>query len=222
MIAAVDLLFPMVSRWAMQELLPKNAYAVFFTVIGALVAAYLVRAGFQYFVNYWGHVLGAYMESDMRRDLFRHLQKLPFRFYDKNRTGQLMSRVVNDLFEVVELAHHGPEDLFISLVTLVGAFIILLTIQWKLALVVFALVPLIVWFTARRRRKMSAASRQVKEQTAGINADIESSISGVRVAKAFNNETYEYEKFEKGNAGTGTPKRAFTGRWGFFSRGWIF
>ena len=138
MIAAVDLLFPMVSRWTMQELLPKNAYAVFFAVIGALVAAYLIRAGFQYFVNYWGHVLGAYMEADMRRDLFRHLQKLPFRFYDKNRTGQLMSRVVNDLFEVVELAHHGPEDLFISLVTLVGAFIILLTIQWKLALVVFA------------------------------------------------------------------------------------
>lgn len=94
----------------------------------------------------------------MRRDLFRHLQKLPFRFYDKNRTGQLMSRVVNDLFEVVELAHHGPEDLFISLVTLAGALVILLTIQWKLALVVFALVPLIVWFTARRRRKMSAAS----------------------------------------------------------------
>ena len=222
MIAAVDLLFPMVSRWAMQELLPKNAYAVFFTVIGALVAAYLVRAGFQYFVNYWGHVLGAYMESDMRRDLFRHLQKLPFRFYDKNRTGQLMSRVVNDLFEVVELAHHGPEDLFISLVTLVGAFIILLTIQWKLALVVFALVPLIVWFTARRRRKMSAASRQVKEQTAGINADIESSISGVRVAKAFNNETYEYEKFEKGNARYRNAKKGFYRQMGIFQSGMDF
>ena len=222
MIAAVDLLFPMVSRWTMQELLPKNAYAVFFAVIGALVAAYLIRAGFQYFVNYWGHVLGAYMEADMRRDLFRHLQKLPFRFYDKNRTGQLMSRVVNDLFEVVELAHHGPEDLFISLVTLVGAFIILLTIQWKLALVVFALVPLIVWFTARRRRKMSAASRQVKEQTAGINADIESSISGVRVAKAFNNETYEYEKFEKGNARYRNAKKGFYRQMGIFQSGMDF
>lgn len=222
MIAAVDLLFPMVSRWAMQELLPKNAYAVFFAVIGALVAAYLIRAGFQYFVNYWGHVLGAYMEADMRRDLFRHLQKLPFRFYDKNRTGQLMSRVVNDLFEVVELAHHGPEDLFISLVTLVGAFIILLTIQWKLALVVFALVPLIVWFTAWRRRKMSAASRQVKEQTAGINADIESSISGVRVAKAFNNETYEYEKFEKGNARYRNAKKGFYRQMGIFQSGMDF
>ncbi|WP_457791862.1 ABC transporter ATP-binding protein [Anaeromassilibacillus sp. SJQ-5] len=222
MIAAVDLLFPMVSRWTMQELLPKNAYAVFFAVIGALVAAYLIRAGFQYFVNYWGHVLGAYMEADMRRDLFRHLQKLPFRFYDKNRTGQLMSRVVNDLFEVVELAHHGPEDLFISLVTLVGAFIILLTIQWKLALVVFALVPLIVWFTAWRRRKMSAASRQVKEQTAGINADIESSISGVRVAKAFNNETYEYEKFEKGNARYRNAKKGFYRQMGIFQSGMDF
>ena len=195
---------------------------MFFAVIGALVAAYLIRAGFQYFVNYWGHVLGAYMEADMRRDLFRHLQKLPFRFYDKNRTGQLMSRVVNDLFEVVELAHHGPEDLFISLVTLVGAFIILLTIQWKLALVVFALVPLIVWFTAWRRRKMSAASRQVKEQTAGINADIESSISGVRVAKAFNNETYEYEKFEKGNARYRNAKKGFYRQMGIFQSGMDF
>lgn len=133
-----------------------------------------------------------------------------------------MSRVVNDLFEVVELAHHGPEDLFISLVTLVGAFIILLTIQWKLALVVFALVPPDRMVHCPATAENVGRVRQVKEQTAGINADIESSISGVRVAKAFNNETYEYEKFEKGNAGTGTPKRAFTGRWGFFSRGWIF
>lgn len=222
LIAAVDLVFPLASRYAMQELLPVNAYGAFFAVIGALVAAYLLRAGFQYFVGYWGHVLGAYMEADMRRDLFRHLQKLSFRFYDKNRTGQLMSRVVNDLFEVVELAHHGPEDLFISLVTLLGAFVILLTIQWKLALLVFALVPLIVWFTARRRLKMNAASHKVKEQTGGINADIESSISGVRVAKAFTNEAYELEKFDAGNARYREAKKGYYRQMGIFQSGMDF
>lgn len=222
LIAAVDLIFPLASRYAMQELLPVNAYGAFFAVIGALIAAYLLRAGFQYFVGYWGHVLGAYMEADMRRDLFRHLQKLSFRFYDKNRTGQLMSRVVNDLFEVVELAHHGPEDLFISLVTLLGAFIILLTIQWKLALLVFALVPLIVWFTARRRLKMNAASHQVKEQTGGINADIESSISGVRVAKAFTNEAHELKKFDAGNARYREAKKGYYRQMGIFQSGMDF
>ena len=146
-------------------------------VMGALVAAYLLRAGFQHFVGYYGHLLGVRMEADMRQQLFAHLQTLPFKFYDKNRTGHLMSRVVNDLFEVVELAHHGPEDVFISLVTLPGAFVILLTIEWKLALMIFALVPVVILFTAYRRRQMNAASRKVKERTAGINADIESSIS---------------------------------------------
>ena len=222
MIAAVDLLFPIVSRYAMQSLLPDKAYAAFFAVILLLVISYLLRAGFQYFVGYWGHVLGVRMESDMRRDLFTHLQRLPFSFYDKNRTGHLMSRVVNDLFEVVELAHHGPEDLFISLVTLLGAFGILLTIQWRLALLVFALVPLILLFTASRRLKMNRASRQVKERTAGINADIESSISGARVAKAFNNEAYEIEKFEEGNNRYRTAKNGFYKQMGIFTAGMYF
>lgn len=222
MIAAVDLLFPLVSRYAMQNLLPDKAYAAFFAVILLLVISYLLRAGFQYFVGYWGHVLGVRMETDMRRDLFTHLQKLPFSFYDRNRTGHLMSRVVNDLFEVVELAHHGPEDLFISLVTLLGAFAILLTIQWQLALLVFALVPLIILFTASRRLKMNRASRQVKERTAGINADIESSISGARVAKAFNNESYEIEKFEEGNNRYRTAKNGFYKQMGIFTAGMDF
>lgn len=222
LIAGVDLVFPVASRYAMQNLLPANAFAAFFGLIAALVAAYLLRAGFQYFVGYWGHILGVYMETDMRRDLFRHLQTLPFRFYDKNRTGHLMSRVVNDLFEVVELAHHGPEDLFISLVTLIGAFVILLTIQWKLALLVFALVPLILLFAIRRRRQMTQASKQVKERTAGINADIESSISGVRTAKAFNNEAYEIAKFEQGNTRYLHAKNDFYRQMGIFGAGMDF
>ena len=222
MIAAVDLAFPMTSRAAMQNLLPGNAYAAFFGLMAAVVAAYVLRAGFQYFVGYWGHILGVNMEADMRRDLFRHLQRQPFSFYDKHRTGHLMSRVVNDLFEVVELAHHGPEDLFISVVTLVGAFILLLGVQWKLALIVFALVPLIVLFTARRRRKMSDASRRVKERTAGINADIESSISGARTAKAFANEAYEMERFDAGNAQYRGAKKGFYRQMGIFNAGMDF
>lgn len=216
MIAAVDLLFPMVSRWTMQELLPKNAYAVFFAVIGALVAAYLIRAGFQYFVNYWGHVLGAYMEADMRRDLFRHLQKLPFRFYDKNRTGQLMSRVVNDLFEVVELAHHGPEDLFISLVTIVGALTVMATIEWRLALVVAVMIPVFIAIIVSRRKAMREASRRVKKKTGAINADIESALSGIRTAKAFANEHVEEEKFDRSNDIYKTSKKMFHREMGIF------
>ncbi len=222
MIAAVDLVFPMVSRYAMQNWLPANAYGVFFGVMAALVLAYVIRAGFQYFVGYWGHLLGVYMEVDMRRELFSHLQKLSFRFYDQNRTGSLMSRVVNDLFEVVELAHHGPEDLFISAVTLIGALILLMTIEWRLALVVFLLVPLIVLFTVYRRKKMSAASARVKERTAGINADIESSISGARTAKAFTNEEYEIARFEVGNRQYRGAKREFYRQMGTFQAGMDF
>lgn len=222
LIAAVDLLFPMVSRYAMQELLPHNSYLTFFAVMGALVAAYLLRAGFQYFVGYYGHLLGVRMEADMRGELFAHLQTLSFKFYDKNRTGHLMSRVVNDLFEVVELAHHGPEDVFISLVTLLGAFVILLTIEWKLALMIFALVPVVILFTIYRRKQMNAASRKVKERTAGINADIESSISGVRVAKAFGNESYEMEKFNEGNDRYRVAKKGFYRQMGIFQAGMDF
>ncbi len=222
LIAAIDLLFPLASRAAMQRYLPEKYYTAFFAVMGALIAAYILRAGLQYFVSYWGHVLGVNMEADMRRDLFSHLQTLPFSFYDKNRTGHLMSRVINDLFEIVELAHHGPEDLFISTVTLIGALIVLITIQWKLALIVFVMVPLIVMFTAKRRRKMSQASKKVKERTANINSDIESSISGIRAAKAFNNEHYELERFEEGNQRFRGAKQTFYRQMGIFSAGMDF
>lgn len=221
-IAGVDLAFPAVSRQAMQQLLPERAFGAFFAVMGVLVLAYLLRGVFQYIVNYWGHNLGVLMEADMRHDLFVHLQTLPFQFYDQHRTGHLMSRVVNDLFEVVELAHHGPEDLFISLVTLIGSFALLLTIEWKLALILFALVPLIVAFTVLRRRHMAAASKRVKERTAGINADIESSISGVRTAKAFNNEAYERERFEQGNERYRGAKKEFYHQMGIYMAGMDF
>ena len=199
MIAAVDLSFPLVSRYALSDLLPNSAYTTFFVIMAALLGAYVLRAVFTYIVAYFGHKLGLLMEADMRRDIFAHMQKLSFRFYDKNRTGKLMARVTTDLFDITELAHHGPEDIFISLLTIIGAFVVMLTINWKLALVLLVLVPVGITFTVLQRRRMMNASRRLKERTAGINAGLESSISGARVAKAFANEDYEIEKFRQTN-----------------------
>ena len=198
-IALIDLAFPYLSRLSMQELLPQNLFGAFFAVMGCLLAAYLLRAGMYYIVTYLGHMMGVLIEADIRRDLFGHMQNLSFSFYDKNRTGQLMSRATTDLFEITELAHHGPEDLFISVITLGGAFCLMLTIQWKLALIVFAVVPLFVIFTIFQRRRMMKASVQVKQNMAGINGQLESSISGMRTAKAFANEEQENRKFQQSN-----------------------
>ena len=198
-IALIDLAFPYVSRLSMQELLPQNLFGAFFAVMACLLLAYLLRAGMYYIVTYLGHMMGVLIEADIRRDLFGHMQNLSFSFYDKNRTGQLMSRATTDLFEITELAHHGPEDLFISVITLGGAFCLMLTIQWKLALIVFAVVPLFVLFTIFQRRRMMKASVQVKQNMAGINGQLESSISGMRTAKAFANEEQENRKFQQSN-----------------------
>ena len=199
MISCVDLLFPYVSRMCMYELIPESRYKAFFAVIAVLIAAYLLRAALQYVVCYWGHIFGVLVEADIRQDLFTHLQSLSFGFYDKNRTGHLMSRMTAELFDITELAHHGPEDLFISGVTLVGSIVIMFTIQWRLALVMLVLIPIFLVVVSINRRNMAQAAKRVKQVTAGINADIESSISGIRTAKAFSNENAESEKFERAN-----------------------
>ena len=198
-IALVDLAFPWASRTALNELLPQNLFGAFFSVMALLLAAYALRSVMYFIVTYWGHMMGVRIEADIRRDLFGHMQDLSFSFYDKNRTGQLMSRATNDLFEVTELAHHGPEDLFISAVTLVGAFCMMVRIQWKLALIVFAVVPIFVGFTILQRRRMMKASVRQKQTMAGINGQLESAISGMRTAKAFASEGQEEEKFRAAN-----------------------
>ncbi len=208
-IALIDLAFPYVSRLSMQDLLPQNLFGAFFAVMACLLLAYLLRAGMYYIVTYLGHMMGVLIEADIRRDLFGHMQDLSFSFYDKNRTGQLMSRATNDLFEITELAHHGPEDLFISVITLGGAFCLMLTIQWKLALIVFAVVPVFVLFTIFQRRRMMHASVQVKQNMAGINGQLESSISGMRTAKAFANEDQENRKFQQSNNQFKGAKRGY-------------
>ncbi len=193
-ISLVDLAFPYFSRYSMNELLPQSLYQTFFAVMAILFAAYVLRAGMYYIVGYYGHMMGVRIEADIRRDVFGHMQDLSFSFYDKNRTGQLMSRATNDLFEITELAHHGPEDLFISCVTLIGAFCMMMSIQWKLALIVFAVVPIFVVYTVVQRRRMVKASAEVKQRMAGINGELESSISGMRTAKAFANEEAELRR----------------------------
>jgi len=207
MISLIDLSFPYVSRLCMYELIPDKHYQAFFAVVAALLAAYVLRAGLQYVVCYWGHTFGVLVEADIRRDLFSHLQTLSFGFYDKNRTGHLMSRMTAELFDITELAHHGPEDLFISGVTLAGAVAIMFTIQWRLALVMMLLIPTFLVVVNLNRTRMIQASRRVKQNIASINADIESSISGMRTAKAFSNESAESAKFSGANERFKTSKK---------------
>ena len=209
LIAAVDLLFPLVTRAALYEMLPDQMYRTFFIVMGVMVACYLLRAFLNYIVAYYGHTFGIRVEADIRKDLFRHMQDMSFDFYDKNRTGQLMSRLTADLNDITELAHHGPEDLLTSLLTMVGAVIVMSTIQWRLALVVGLMIPLFAALVMIMRRRMRNASRKVKEKTAHINAEIESSLSGVRTAKAFANEPVENARFSAANGIFRDSKREF-------------
>lgn len=216
-VAAVDLAFPLVSRTAMNDLLPRNAYTTFFIVMGVMAAAYLLRAFLYYVICYWGHTFGIRVEADIRRDLFSHMQSLGYEFYDRNRTGQLMSRLTSDLFEITELAHHGPEDLVISLLTIIGALIVMFSIEWRLALVVCVILPILLVVVISRRRKMASASKNVKKRTAAINAEIESSLSGIRTAKAFANESVEFRKFDEANERFKVSKREFHKEMGIFS-----
>ena len=216
-VALVDLLYPLVSRAAMYDMLPNRAYATFFTVMALVVLAYVIRSLMHFVITYWGHTFGIQVEADIRRDLFRHLQSLGFDFFDRNRTGQLMSRLTSDLFEVTELAHHGPEDLFISLATIIGALVVMFSMEWRLALVVSLLIPVFILVIISRRRKMGEASRQVKAKIAVITTEIESSLSGIRTAKAFANESVEFSKFSAANDRFRVSKRAFHKEMGIFN-----
>ena len=199
LIAFIDLSFPYITRKAMNSLLPQKLYVAFFTVMAAVLAAYLLRAFFQYKVTVIGHGYGTLVEADMRSDVFAHMQRLSFSFFDKNRTGVLLGRVTNDLFEIVELAHHGPENILTCSLTIVGALIILLFINPRLTLVLLVLLPIAIYCTMLQRLNMRRANREVKKKTGEINAAIESGISGIRTSKAFANEQVEEDKFEAAN-----------------------
>ena len=199
-VAAIDLIFPYVSRTAMNTLLPQKLFTAFFTVMALMIAAYFLKSVLYYIITVVGHRMGVLTESDMRRDIFTHMQDLSCSFYDKNRTGVLMSRITSDLFEVTELSHHGPENIVICSLTILGALAVLFTIRWELALALTVILPLCLWFTLSQRLRMKRANIEVKRKTADIYSAIESSISGIRTAKAFANEHVEHEKFEGANA----------------------
>ena len=216
LIAAIDLAFPLVTRSALYEMLPGKMYQLFFTVMALVVVSYLLRSYLQFVVAYYGHTFGIRVEADIRADLFRKMQEMSVDFYDRNRTGQLMSRLTTDLFELAELAHHGPEDLLTSTLTIIGALIVMCSIRWELALIVAMMLPVFIIVVMTLRRRMGNASRKAKEKTGFINQEIESSLSGVRTAKAFANEKTENDRFTVANEMFKTSKREHHKAMGIF------
>ena len=216
LIAAIDLTFPLITRSALYDMLPGKLYRTFFIVMIAVVACYLLRSLLNYIVAYFGHMFGVAVEADIRKDLFGHMQELSFDFYDRNRTGQLMSRLTTDLFELTELAHHGPEDLLTSVLTIIGALVVMGSIQWQLAVVVALMIPVFLAVVMGMRRRMGKASRATKEKTGYINQEIESSLSGFRTAKAFANEEAERKRFLHANEMFRGAKRGFYQAMGAF------
>ena len=215
-IAAIDLAFPLVTRSALYDMLPGKMYQTFFTVMALVVLSYLFRAFLNFIVAYYGHTFGIRVEADIRRDLFAHMQELSFDFYDQNRTGKLMARLTSDLFELTELAHHGPEDLLTSVLTICGALAVMTSIRWQLAVIVAAMIPVFLIVVMTMRKRMGRASRAAKEKTGHINQEIESSLSGVRTAKAFANEEVESLRFHAANELFKTSKREFHKAMGMF------
>lgn len=199
LVSVFDLVFPIFTREMINEIIPNERMDLLIRWSIIMVLLFILRYISHYIVSYWGHLLGVRIEHDMRRDVFTHLQTLSFNYYDNNKTGHIMSRIVNDLRDITELAHHGPEDLFISMVMLIGSFIILLNIEWRLTLIIFSFIPIMIIFAISKRKKMEDSFRKVRVEIADVNAQLENSISGARVAKTFTNEDYEIEKFNHGN-----------------------
>ena len=215
-IAAIDLAFPLITRNALYEMLPNQMYRTFFTIMAVVVLSYVLRSFLNYVVAYYGHTFGIRVEADIRKDLFAHMQELSFDFYDKNRTGKLMSRLTSDLFELTELAHHGPEDLLTSVLTICGALFVMGSIRWQLALVVALTIPVFLLVVMAMRKRMGRASAAAKEKVGHINQEIESSLSGFRTAKAFANEETESRRFCEANEVFKTSKRDFHKAMGLF------
>lgn len=194
-----DLVYPMMTRELLNDSIPNKNLKMIGVFAAVLLIIFIAKAAYAYFMQYWGHIIGVRMQGDMRRSVFKHLQRLPNSYFDNNKTGDIMSRIINDLMDISELAHHGPEDLFISVVMLAGSFIILCTINVPLTILIFAFIPFIVIFTVFERKKMSRAFMETKVETGAVNAALENSISGIKISKAFVSHKSEEKKFEEGN-----------------------
>lgn len=198
-ISLIGLLYPILTNYILKKLIPDENLKWIIILGLILFGVYLLRMGLRYFVQYYGHVMGVKMQADMRSEMFKKLQKLPFSYYDEHETGKIMSRMTNDLMQVSELAHHGPENIFICGATVILSFIYLMTLNWILTLIVFACVPILVIISLFLRKRMSKAFMETRKSVAEINGSLESSITGIRVTKAFNNSEEELRKFELGN-----------------------
>lgn len=199
LVSACDLFYPNITGDIIGNYIPNRELRLLLIWSAVLLGLFLLKALLNYIIQYYGHCVGVRMQADMRREIFQHMQKLPFSFFDSHKTGAIMSRIVNDLMDVSELAHHGPENLFVSGVMLIGSFIILCVINPWLTLGIFAIIPLLIWAAVKMRGRMGDAFAQTREEISGINASLENSISGIRVAKAFTSSAHEEEKFEKNN-----------------------
>lgn len=198
-VAILELAFPLAVQWFIDKLLPTSNWSAIVWVSIGLLVLYLVSTGLQFIVGYWGHKLGINIETDMRQQLFQHVQRQSFRFFDNTKTGHIMSRITNDLFDIGELAHHGPEDLFIAIMTFIGAFWIMLTINVKLALIAIIVVPFLVWLIAFSNVRMNRAWKAMYSNIADVNARVEDSVAGARVVQSFTNEEFEISRFTVDN-----------------------
>ncbi len=200
LIAAADLFYPTIARNVINDYVPNKNLRALIVWSAALLVIYLAKMGLSFFMQYMGHVMGTRMQGDMRRDLFHHLQKLPLSFFDENKTGNIMSRIIYDLFDVSELAHHGPENLFLSVVLFVGSFAIMASINLLLTVIIFAFVPIIVLFAIKMRGRMHRVFKATKEQIAEVNAEVETAVSGIRVSRAYVSSEHENARFDEQNA----------------------
>ncbi|MEW9675393.1 ABC transporter ATP-binding protein [Lentibacillus sp. L22] len=198
-VALLELAFPVAVQSFIDKLLPSGNWNLIVLVSISLLLVYLLSTFLQYVVTYWGHKLGVNIETDMRQQLFNHVQKQSFRFFDNTKTGHIMSRITNDLFDIGELAHHGPEDFFIAMMTFVGAFLLMFNINFQLAVIILIIVPILIWLIAYSNIKMSKAWRKMYYDIANVNARVEDAISGVRVVQSFTNEGFEMDRFTKDN-----------------------
>lgn len=198
-VAILELAFPIAVQWFIDTLLPTNEWGTIVKVSILLLLVYVLSTVLNFIVNYLGHKLGINIETDMRQDLFNHLQKQSFRFFDNNKTGHLMSRITNDLFDIGEFAHHGPEDFFIAIMTFIGAFAIMFNVNSTLALVALVAVPFLVWIVTFSNKKMNAAWKEMYGKIAEVNGRVEDSVSGIRVVQSFTNEAFEMERFREQN-----------------------
>ena len=199
-VALCDLVYPMITRSIMNDVVPNKDVRMLSVFAITLLIIFIAKAGLNYFMQYWGHVVGVRMQGDMRSYVFTHLQKLPNTYFNNNKSGVIMSRIINDLMEISELAHHGPEDLFISIVMFLGSFFILLGINVQLTLIVFTILPIIVIYSISQRKKMNKAFKKTRVKTGDVNATLENSIAGMKVTKSFCTEKEELEKFNKSNS----------------------